>query len=144
MEWKRLISAVTLSVLGCAVAVTAQTGTSERKEKTKIEIKDGRDVALTGCLERSSGVTNYVLTDEVGDLKYAVVTDDDLGRYVNRRVEIKGRAADRGDGKVKIERKTEGTSGRETESKVEAKGDTTVLPFLGLKSIKSVGPSCSR
>jgi len=144
MEWKRLISAVTLSVLGCAVAVTAQTGTSERKEKTKIEIKDGRDVTLTGCLERSSGMTNYVLTDEVGDLRYAVVTDDDLGRYVNRRVEIKGRAADRGDGKVKIERRTEGTSGRETESKVEAKGDTTVLPYLGLKSIKDVGRSCSR
>jgi hypothetical protein len=144
MEWKRLISAVTLSVLGCAVAVTAQTGTSERKEKTKIEIKDGKEVTLTGCLERSSGVTSYILTDEVGDLKYAVVTDDDLGRYVDHRVEIKGRAADRGDGKVKIERRTEGTSGRETESKVETRGDTTVLPYLGLKSIKSVSASCSR
>jgi phosphohistidine swiveling domain-containing protein len=144
MEWRRLVGATALSVLGCAVVATAQSGTTERKEKTKIEIKDGKDVTLTGCLERSSGVTSYVLTDEAGLLKYAVVTDDDLGRYVDHRVEIKGRAADRGDGKVKIERKTEGTSGRETESKVEAKGDTTVLPYLGLKSIKSVGPSCGR
>jgi hypothetical protein len=135
-----LVAAASL-LAGTAIA-TAQTGTSERREKTKIEVKGGKDVTLTGCLERSSGTTDFVLTDEVGRLKYAVVTDDDLGKYVDHRVEIKGKAADRGDGKVKIEHKVEGTSGETSAAKVETQGDSTLMPYLGLKSIKRVGSSC--
>jgi hypothetical protein len=115
---------------------------AERKEKTKIEVKGGKEVTLTGCLERSSGPTDYELTDEVGRLKYAVVTDDELDKYVDRRVEIKGRAADRGDGKVKVERKVEGTSGDTSEAKVEARGDASMLPYLGMKSIKTIAQTC--
>src|SRR3954452_12963559 len=122
----------------CAGGVAAQSGTTGRKEKTKIEVKDGKDVTVRGCLQRSSGTTDYVLNDNIGELTYAVVTDDDLTKYVDRRVEIKGKAADRGDGKVKIERKVKGTTGETSELKVERKGDTTVLPYLGLKSIKAI------
>jgi hypothetical protein len=130
-----------VSVLACVVAVSAQSGTTERKEKTKIEIKGGKDVTLTGCLERSSGATDYVLTDQRGHLRYAVVTDDDLAKYVDRVVEIKGRAADRGDAKVTVEHKVEGTSGEKSEAKIEGKGDT-MMPYLGLRSIKTVASSC--
>jgi preprotein translocase subunit SecF len=142
MTWNRFLGAAAIAVLGCATGLSAQTGTSERKEKTKIEVKGGKEVTLTGCLQRSDGSTDYVLTDEIGRLKYAVVTDDDLGKYVDRRVEVKGRAANRGDGSVKIEHQTEGTSGEKTQAKVETKGDATVMPYLGLKSIKTVGSSC--
>lgn len=142
MRVRRLIGAATLSVLACAVGVSAQSGTTERKEKTKIEIKGGKDIVLTGCLERSSGSTDFILTDDVGRVKYAVVTDDDLGKYVDHRVEVKGKAADRGDAKVKIEQKAEGTSGVSTETKVETKGDTTVMPYLGLKMIRTLDSTC--
>jgi len=129
-------------IAACAVGLAAQSGTTQRKEKTKIEIKDGKDVTLSGCLQRSDGNTDYVLANEFGALEYAVVTDDDLSKYVDRRVEVKGKAADRGDAKVRIDRKVEGTSGNTSETKVEQKGDTTILPYLGLKSIKSIAPTC--
>ncbi len=140
MTFRKPVIAALMSVATCVAIASGQT--AERKEKTKIEVKDGKEVTLTGCLEKSSGVTDYALTDEIGRLKYAVVTSDNLDKYVDRRVEIKGRAADRGDGKVKVERKVEGTSGDASEAKVEAKGDTTLLPYLGLKSIKTVGSTC--
>jgi hypothetical protein len=128
--------------LTAAVSISAQSGTVERKEKTTIEVKNGKDVTVNGCLQRSSGSTDYVLTTERGDIKYAVVTDHDLDKYVDRRVEVKGKAADRGDGKVKIERKVEGTSGDKAAVKVERDGDATLLPYLGLKSIRSLASSC--
>src|SRR5262249_20995159 len=98
-------------VLLCAVSAQAQTGTTERREKTKIEVKGGKDVTTRGCLRRSEGSTDYALADEMGRLQYAIVTDDDLGKYVDRRVEVKGNAADRGDATVKLRHKVEGTSG---------------------------------
>src|SRR5262245_9350487 len=142
MRFAGIVGMLAVSGLGLVTAVSAQTGTSERKEKTKIEIKGGKNVTLTGCLERSSGRTDYVLTDDLGRLKYAVVTDDDLSKYVDHRVQIKGRAADKGDAKVKTERKVEGTGGQTSESKVETNGDATPLPYLGMKSIKTVASSC--
>ena len=142
MRFPTSVALVSALAAACAVGLSAQSGTTERKEKTKIEVKGGKDVTVSGCLERSDGNTDYVLTDHGGMLKYAVVTDEDLSRYVDRRVEVKGRAADRGDAKVKIERKVEGTTGETAESKIERKGDTTVLPYLGLKSIKTIAPAC--
>lgn len=136
----KLIFVAMLSL--CAYSSSASAQSAERKEKTKIEVKGGKEVTLSGCLERSSGMTDFVLTDEVGRTKYAVVTDDNLDKYVDRRVEIKGRAADRGDGKVKVERKVEGTSGDTSEAKVEAKGDASLLPYLGLKSIRTLASTC--
>jgi len=141
MRSPQLFGAVALAI-ACAVGLSAQTATTERKEKTKIEVKGGKDVTLRGCLERSDGSTPYVLTDEIGDLQYAVVSEDDLSKYVGRRVEVKGKAADRGDAKVKIEQKVEGTSGETTEAKIEKKGDATLLPYLGLRSIKTVAAAC--
>ena len=142
MQSGRLVGAVAVSMLACTVGLVAQTSTTERKEKTTIELKGGKNVTLAGCLERSTGPTDYILTDDNGRVRYAVVTDDDLAKYVDRRVEIKGRAADRGDAKVKIERKVEGTSGEKIESKAERSGDSTVLPYLGLRSIRTVGSTC--
>lgn len=131
-----------LAVMCAAAGVAGQSATTEQKEKTKVEIKGGKEMTFAGCLERSVGDTKYVLTDEAGDLKYAIVTDDDLTKYVDHRVEVKGNAADHGDATVKIERKVEGTSGAKAESKVERKGDTAGIPYFGLKSIKSVASKC--
>ena len=49
----------------CAVGLGAQSGTTETK--TKIDVKDGKDVKVTGCLERNPGA-GYMLTDRAGVL----------------------------------------------------------------------------
>lgn len=141
MRSAQLFGAAALA-LASVVGLSAQSATTERKEKTKIEVKGGKDVTINGCLERSEGSTPFILTDAIGDLRYAVVSEEDLSKYIGRRVEIKGKAADRGDAKVKIEQKVEGTTGETTEAKIEKKGDATLMPYLGLRSIKAIGGSC--
>ena len=137
----KLISAAFCIAAVCAVGLGAQTSTTETKSKTKIEVKDGKNVTVSGCLERNpSGA--YIVTTTRGDLKYALVTDDDLSKHIGHRIEVKGKAADRGDGKVTIE-STVGTSGGEkTESKTELKGDLAGVHYLGVKSVKMLSSSC--
>ena len=143
MKLFNIASIATAAALVSVVGVAAQSGTFERKEKTKVEVKGGKEIKVTGCLDRVSTGTGYILTDSSGDrLKYAIVTDDDLSKYIGKRVEAKGNASDRGDAKVKVERKVEGTTGEKTESKVETSGANADLPFLGLHSIKAVEGSC--
>jgi len=47
--------------LMCAGAAVAQSTTAEHHEKTKIEVKDGKRVTLTGCVARAAD--GFVLTD---------------------------------------------------------------------------------
>jgi hypothetical protein len=121
----------------CAVGLAAQTTTT----KTKVEVKDGKDITVSGCLERNpSG--GYMLTTTQGALKYAIVTDDDLAKHVGHRVELKGKAADRGDGKVKIESTTK-TGDDKARAKTEIKGeDMAGMKYLGMKSLKMISTSC--
>ena len=99
-----------------AVPLGAAGQADKVKTETKLEVKDGKDVTLTGCLERrlrsSGGTTQYQLTN-VADKKnelhsYLLVggDDDDLQNHVGHMVEVKGKAADREDGKVKVKTKT--------------------------------------
>jgi hypothetical protein len=135
---KRIITAVCLAA-ACAVGLSAQSSTT--KTKTKVEVKDGKDITISGCLDRNPG-GGYMLTTTSGAMKYALVTDDDLSKHVGHRVEVKGKAADRGDGKVKIE-STAGTSGDKESAKTEIKGnDMAGLRYLGLKSLKMISASC--
>ena len=121
----------------CAVGLGAQTTTT----KTKLEVKDGKEITVSGCLERNpSG--GYMLTTTQGAMKYAVVTDDDLAKHVGHRVELKGKAADRGDGKVKIESTTK-TGDDKARAKTEIKGeDMAGMKYLGMKSLKMISTSC--
>src|SRR4029450_1357598 len=105
----KLIGAAVALAGFCAITAAAQEIKTTTKEKTKIEIKAGKNVEVKGSLEHSLD-GRFVLTNDVGDLKYVLVTDDNLSKYIGRRVEVKGMATDKGDAKVKIE-KTVGTSG---------------------------------
>ena len=144
----KLIGA-TIALAGCfALAASAQEITTTTKEKSKIEIKGGKTVEVTGCVDRSLE-GHYVLTNDSGDLKYMLVTDDNLSKYVGRLVEVKGTATDKGDAKVKIE-KTVGTSGeiggkkiddQKAKTKTEIEGDIA-MPYLGVKSIKKLSDAC--
>jgi hypothetical protein len=125
----------------CAVGLGAQSGTTETKTKTKIDVKDGKNITISGCLAANpSG--GYMLTTTRGEQKYALVTDDDLSKHLGHRMEITGKAADRGDGKVKIESTGTSGSGDKTKVKTELKGDNPDMNYLGVKSVKMISKSC--
>jgi len=144
----KLIGVVFAVVGFCALTVAAQEIKTTTKEKTKIEVKDGKDVKAIGCVER--GVEGrYVLTNDGGKLRYMLVTDDNLTKYVGRLVEVKGLATDRGDAKVKIEQETGTTGTVAGEKRDESKTTTTTkiegdlgMPYLGVRSIKRLANSC--
>jgi hypothetical protein len=123
----------------CAVGLGAQSATT--KTKTKVEVKDGKEITVGGCLE-SNPSGGYMLTTTNGSMKYALITDDDLSKHVGHRVEVKGKAADRGDGKVKIA-STTGSGDDKAKAKTEIKGnDMSGMHYLGMKSLKMIATSC--
>lgn len=134
-------------------AFTQQSGEqTSSTTKTKVTIKDGKDVKVTGCVSRSDtgALTLTGVADKRGALPtYLLVLDDDdeqdLAKHVGHRMEVSGKAADRGDGKVKfeVEEKTTGTSGHESkrERTSELSGDLK-LPLLGVKSFKMIAAAC--
>lgn len=152
----KLIGAVFCVATISTVGVSAQTETykSESREdraKTTVErtikIKEGTEVPVIGCLDRNPG-GGYMLTNaDVGGMRYALVADDDLAKYLDHRVQVIGKATDRGRGKIKIQSKTRvettvGTSGR-LESTATTEHDGTLgLPYLGVKSVKSLADFC--
>lgn len=134
----KLISAVFGLAVICSVGLGAQSATT--KTKTKMEVKDGKSVTVSGCLASNPG-GGYMLTTTTGDMKYALVTNDDLSKHVGHRMEIKGTATDRGDGKVKME-STVGSGDAKTKAKTEVKGDMAGMHYLGVKSVKMISASC--
>jgi hypothetical protein len=133
------IVALTFAAIS-VVALGAQT--SETTTKTKIDIKDGKDVKVTGCVEAGSNggyVLNDVSTKHEDLHRYILVSNDDFSKVLGQRVEIEGTVADRKDGKVEIktETKSEGDA-KDTHSKVEGTG-----PYLGVKHMKRISGTCS-
>src|SRR5450756_1853313 len=137
-----LVSMMKLTTLTCCLAVagavTLGAQSSESTTQTKIEVKDGKDVQVTGCVEAGFG-GGYVLTnvaDKSGAMhRYILVSDgDDFSKQVGHRVQIDGKAADRNRGKVEVERETkmEGVD-KTTHSKTESSGDLASMPYLGVK-----------
>ena len=137
----KLISAVFCMAAICAVGLGAQSSTTETKTKTKIEVKDGKTITVTGCLATNPG-GGYMLTTTKGDMKYALVTDDNLSKHVGHLMEVKGKAADRGDGKVKMNSTSSTDGGAKTEVKTELKGESADMHYLGLKSSKMLSEHC--
>ena len=122
----------------CAVGLGAQSATT--KTKTKIEVKDGKEITVSGCLEKNPD-GGYMLATNNGSMKYVLVTDDDLSKHLGHRVELKGKASDRGDGKVKIRSKV-GSGDDKATAKTEMKGDMSGMHYLGMKSLKMISTSC--
>ena len=146
---KLFVAVFSLAVV-CVVGVAAQT--SETQTKSKVTIKDGTPVTVTGCVAPAAGGTGFVLTnvaDKTGVLlhSYMLVSDNaDLSKHVGHRVQLSGKVTDRGDAKITTETKektkVDGGDDRETRTKTELKGDAPGMPYLGVKSIKKVADSC--
>jgi hypothetical protein len=152
---RNLACALILTVAGASAGVLAQDAVTDTKTKgkTTISVEDGKNLTLTGCVARS----------ESGDfrLRHAAGKDGALGEYMlvaagdereelakhlGHRVEIKGTAADRGDGRmtIKTENETRTNNGdtRKRESTTKVEGDLNGLPFLGVKSVRMLATIC--
>jgi len=146
----KLIAAAFCLSAACAVGAAAQT--QEQTSKSKISVKEGKDVTVTGCVEPMASGNGFMLTeaaDKSGRVhSYMLVSDDvDLSKHVGHRVEIKGKATDRGgDAKIKTESemktKVESGDAKEVHGKSELKGDLSGLPFLGVKDVKMIAAAC--
>lgn len=146
---------LTAVAIGIAVvsagALSAETQETKTTTRTKVEMKGGKSINAVGCLERREN-GDYMLTS-IRDVRgmdpsrYALVTDDDLANHVGERVRIQGKTVSAGNGtvSVKSETKTEVESGKDLETKSRTEGTTGTfeLPFLGVKSLKTLSASCS-
>jgi len=145
----KLIGMAFCLATACSVGLGAQSAQTE--SKSKVTVKDGKDVTVTGCVEPTASGTGFMLThvaDKSGAMhNYMLVSEDnDLAKHVGHRMEIGGKITDRGDGKIKVETKTktkvEHGDDKETHSKSEMKGDMAGVPFLGVKSMKMIAAAC--
>jgi hypothetical protein len=139
----------TLFACGIALASAATLGaqTSETTTKTKVHVKDGKHVSITGCVE-SGSTGEYLLTrvanNDGTSRQYVLVSgSNDFSKHVGHRVRIDGTAADGRHGKVKIssETKVDGVD-KDTHEKLETRGDMSSMPFLGVKHMKVLATSC--
>ena len=135
--------------LACTVGLGAQSSTV--KTETKVEVKDGKDVVVTGCLDRAISGTGYTLTNvegkDVTNRAFLLVgKDGDLDKHVGHLVEIHGKASAGNDAKIEVKTKTkverEHADDKKTESKTEIKGDMIDVPYLGVKSVKMLRATC--
>jgi hypothetical protein len=138
---------VALAMLLGAVGVAA----AQDKGETKVSVEDGKTITVTGCVARGDDGT-FTLTNVAGKdgvLGSYILADADKGdleKHVGHRVEVTGKAADKGKGKIKVETKNETKTDdgdkAKTESKSEVKGDLKGLPFLGVKSLRMLATVC--
>ncbi len=140
-----IFAAVAIST--ALVSTSGITAQSNDKPKTRLIVEDGKELTVTGCVGRNPD-GGYTLTSAAGkdgatgSYILARLKDDDdefedLKDHVGHRVEIKGKAADKGDGRIKVE-----TDSGKTETKSEMKGDLSGLPFLGIKSFRMLASVC--
>jgi hypothetical protein len=147
---RRLLCAALVSLMTAGASVLAQD--EVKKSKTSMSIDSGKDMTVTGCVVRSGD--DFTLTNAAGKKgalgPYILVADGDdradLAKHVGHRVEIKGKAADQGDGKltIKTERELKTADGdtKKSESTTKVKGDLDGLPFLGVKSVRMLAAVC--
>ena len=140
----KLIGPVSCLIALCAGGLGAQT--RETESKTKIVVKDGQSVTVTGCVTPASGGEGFILTnvaDKSGSMHdYMLVSDStDLSKHIGHRVQISGVVTDRGNAKVKTESKVKESDDKTTRSRSEVRGDMG-MPYLGVKSFKMIAASC--
>jgi len=135
-----------------ATGIAAQSQTTKTTTETKTEIKDGKEITVTGCLERGAD-KDYVLSSirqtrrPGGPSQYALVTNDDLSKDLGRLVEIRGKTVTRDHGTVSIESKTkveaEDRPDQEVTTKTQGTSGAFDVPFLSVSSIKTRSSSCN-
>lgn len=133
-------------VAACALTTAQEI---QKTTATKVKVKDGKEVKVTGCIERTAeGFALTHVANEQGAMdSYLLAGDlDDVDGHVGHRVEIEGKAANKGDGKIVVETKNRTEVGegntRKTSSKSEISGDLHGLPYLGVDSVRMIASVC--
>ena len=134
--------------LACSVGLAAQTATV--KSESKVDVKNGKEVTVTGCLARSASGTAYLLNNVEGKdvtSKSYILVGDDLDAHIGHFIEIKGKASNIGDdAKVEVKTKTkierDDADDKKTETKTTMEGDLAGVPYLGVKSVKMIRSTC--
>lgn len=146
---KRTVVVIGLATM-CVAGLSAQTQETKTTTRTKVETKGGKDVTVSGCIQRGLG-GDYTLTGvrssrRSDPTEYALVSSDDLSKHVGHRMQLHGKAVIHGEGKVVVQSttKTEADHGKDLESKTKTEGTagTLDMPVLGVKSMKMLFPSC--
>ena len=150
---RNLVSVALVSFVALGATALAQDQTRDARSKTRITVEEGKDVTVTGCVARTSEGT-MTLTHSAGRDgalgSYILLADgddlEDLKDHVGHRVEVKGKAADQGDGRLKIKSESEVRTSegerRKRESTTNVKGDLGGLPYLGVKSVRMLASVC--
>jgi hypothetical protein len=126
--------------------VTQDKVTTQEKTKTTYETNDSkgaRDVTVTGCLERNPK-GGYMMSAVEGGMILALTTSEDLSKYLEHTIEVKGKSAD-ANARLTVESKTEinnGDGDKKTVQKVKAKGDVNDLRHMTVGSVRLVKESC--
>lgn len=153
MAVRKLVCAALVSFTSAGVVALAQDVGTDARTKTRITVEDGKDVTVTGCIGRTAD-GNFTLTHGAGKDgvlgSYVLVADDgeldDLKDHVGHRVEIKGKAADQGDGRLQIKSETEVRTHegdrKKRASTTNVEGDLNGLPYLGVKSVRMLASVC--
>ena len=144
-------------ILGTALALATSVGLaaqqSTTKTQTKVDVKDGKNVTVTGCVDRAASGQGFVLTRvESGGTPspfYALVGEDGRAR--------ESRGSSRRDPRQGHRRRRRRQGGRDHEDEGRARArrrhahegedeieGTTDVPFLGVKSVKMLRDTARR
>ncbi len=145
MHSKLLGYALGLAVMS-AVSLNAQV---EIKRTTKVEVKGGKEITTTGCVDRLAD-GRYSLTGIGGEVQYVLVGEENMAKRLGHRIQVRGKASDLGDAEVKTETKTStkvdvdhGPDERgHRKTTTEEKGDLAGIRFLSVDSVKNLADSC--
>ena len=147
----RRIAFLTIGLAAMATMASAQSQGTKTTTETKTEIKGGKDLTVTGCVERGTG-TEFLLTgirqkDGRGPTRYSLVTKDDMSKHVGHRVEIHGKAVTEGEGTVTVQSKTKTEVGnnpaQETKTTTEGTSGVLPIPYLSVGTIETRSSSCN-
>ena len=87
----KLIASAFVLAAACSAGLAAQT--TEQTAKSKMTVKDGKDVTVTGCVQPNASGTGFMLTD-VADKSgrvhnYMLVSDEvDLAKHAGRALPL--------------------------------------------------------
>ena len=127
-----------------AVATVAAQAT-ETTTTTNIQMKGGKSVTLSGCIEADPD-GGYLLThvlDKTGvPQSYVLVTTNKFfAKHVGQRVEVEGKLADRTHGRVAVATDTK-TDGVNSHVETDARHDAAAIRYLGPDHMKSIATFC--
>ena len=141
----KAISLVSLLAVACPAALGAQTTETTTTTTTNIQMKGGKSVTFSGCVEADPD-GGYLLThviDKAGLLNsYVLVsTNTFFVKHVGQRVEVEGKLADSRHGRVEVATDTN-ADGVKSHVETDARHDAAGIRYLGPDHMKAIATFC--